>query len=101
MPTYAYRCTECEHEFEAVEKITSRQRSKKCPVCRGRAVRVISGGAGFLFKGEGFYTTDYRSQEYRSRAEAEKDSAVESKDDKPADAKPTAKKPEKKKKGKA
>lgn len=73
MPTYAYRCTKCEHEFEVVEKITARSRARKCPVCGGRAQRIITGGAGFLFKGGGFYVTDYRSEEYRSRAEAEKD----------------------------
>ena len=89
MPTYAYRCTKCEHEFEAIEKITSRARERKCPVCGGRAQRVISGGAGFLFKGEGFYTTDYRSEEYRSRAKEERDTAAE-----PA-AKPPASNPEK------
>jgi putative FmdB family regulatory protein len=81
MPTYAYRCPKCEHEFEAVEKITARTRARKCPLCGGRATRVISGGAGFLFKGEGFYITDYRSEEYRSKAEAEKDTAAEVKTD--------------------
>jgi putative FmdB family regulatory protein len=81
MPTYAYRCAKCEHELEAVEKITARPRARKCPLCGGRATRVISGGAGFLFKGEGFYITDYRSEEYRSKAEAEKDTAAEAKTD--------------------
>jgi putative FmdB family regulatory protein len=89
MPTYAYRCTKCEHEFEAVEKITAHPRVKKCPLCGGRSQRVISGGAGFLFKGEGFYVTDYRSEKYRSQAEAEKDptpEAKEEKGDRPAEA---------------
>ena len=75
MPTYAYRCIKCDHEFEAFHKITAHPRSKRCPLCGGRASRVISGGAGFLFKGEGFYTTDYRSEEYRTKAKAEKDTA--------------------------
>ena len=83
MPTYAYRCTKCEHEFEAIEKITERPRARKCPVCRGRAERVISGGAGFLFKGQGFYATDYRSEEYRSKAEAEKDTSADAREEKP------------------
>lgn len=83
MPTYAYHCTKCEHEFEALEKITARPRTRKCPVCGGRSARVITGGAGFLFKGEGFYVTDYRSEEYRSRAEAEKDTTVETGAEKP------------------
>ncbi len=86
MPTYAYRCTKCEHEFEAFEKITARTRTRKCPVCGGRAERVISGGAGFLFKGEGFYITDYRSEEYRSRAKEEKETAAEPAVKPPADA---------------
>jgi putative FmdB family regulatory protein len=97
MPTYAYRCIKCEHEFEVFEKMSARTRARKCPVCGGRAERIISGGAGFLFKGEGFYATDYRSEEYRSSAKADKESA------KPAEekAKPTekpapAEKPEKK-----
>ena len=113
MPTYAYRCAKCEHEFEAVEKITARTRTRKCPLCGGRATRVISGGAGFLFKGEGFYITDYRSEEYRSKAEAEKDTAAEAKtetadksdkSDKPEKPKPEkpaqAEKPKRGKKGK-
>ena len=75
MPTYAYRCIKCNHEFEAFHKMTAHPRAKRCPLCGGRAPRVISAGAGFLFKGGGFYTTDYRSEEYRSKAEAEKDTA--------------------------
>lgn len=71
MPTYAYRCAKCGHEFEFFAKISDRPRARKCPACGGRAKRQISGGAGFLFKGEGFYTTDYRSEEYRSKAAAE------------------------------
>lgn len=71
MPTYAYRCAKCDHEFEVFAKISGRPRARKCPACGGRAIQQISGGAGFLFKGEGFYTTDYRSEEYRSKAAAE------------------------------
>ena len=71
MPTYVYRCRECGHQFEHFEKMSSKRRSRKCPVCGGRGERLISGGAGFLFKGEGFYITDYRSEEYRSKHKAE------------------------------
>ena len=71
MPTYIYRCRACGHEFEHVEKITSRRKTRRCPVCGERAERQISGGAGFLFKGEGFYITDYRSAEYRKKEKAE------------------------------
>ena len=75
MPTYVYRCRECGHQFEHFEKMTSKRRSRKCPVCGGRGERLISGGAGFLFKGEGFYITDYRSDEYRSKHKAETEKA--------------------------
>ena len=72
MPTYGYECTACGHNFDVVSKMSAKPTPRKCPVCGGRANRQISGGAGFLFKGEGFYITDYRSQEYRSREKAEK-----------------------------
>ena len=75
MPTYVYRCRECGHQFEHFEKMSSKRRSRKCPVCGGRGERLISGGAGFLFKGEGFYITDYRSEEYRSKHKAETEKA--------------------------
>ena len=71
MPTYVYRCPDCGHQFEHFEKMSSRTKTRKCPVCGARAQRQISGGAGFLFKGEGFYITDYRSAEYRSKEKAE------------------------------
>ncbi|HET6617140.1 MAG TPA: zinc ribbon domain-containing protein [Gemmatimonadota bacterium] len=75
MPTYVYRCRQCGHQFEHFEKMSSKRRSRKCPVCGGRGERQISGGAGFLFKGEGFYITDYRSEEYRSKHKAETEKA--------------------------
>lgn len=71
MPTYAYECTACGHSFDVFSKMSAKPTSRKCPVCGGRANRQITGGAGFLFKGEGFYITDYRSEEYRSREKAE------------------------------
>lgn len=74
MPTYGYECSSCGHMFDVFSKITAKPSSRKCPVCGGRAHRQISGGAGFLFKGEGFYITDYRSEEYRSKEKAEKGS---------------------------
>jgi putative FmdB family regulatory protein len=70
MPTYAYRCRRCGHQFDVFQKITDPPRSR-CPVCRGGAERVITGGGGFLLRGEGFYSTDYRSESYRKAAEAE------------------------------
>ncbi len=57
MPTYEYRCPEG-HEFELMQKMSDRPRAK-CPVCGRPAARQISGGAGLIFKGSGFYITDY------------------------------------------
>lgn len=80
MPTYHYVCPKCGDDFEVFEKkISDRPKTRKCPSCGGRARRQISGGAGFLFKGEGFYQTDYRSPEYRSKAKSEKESTKEKK----------------------
>jgi len=71
MPTYDYRCEECGHAFERFQSITERP-VRKCPVCGKRAVRrLIGNGAGVIFKGSGFYQTDYRSAEYRKRADSE------------------------------
>jgi putative FmdB family regulatory protein len=71
MPTYEYRCEICGHEFETFQMITEPP-VQTCPVCKGKVKRKISGGAGFLFKGSGFYITDYRSPEYKKAAEKEK-----------------------------
>jgi putative FmdB family regulatory protein len=57
MPTYEYRCPEG-HDFELFQKMSDKPRAK-CPVCGKPAVRQISGGAGLVFKGTGFYITDY------------------------------------------
>ena len=67
MPTYQYRCTTCENEFEEFQKITD-DPVDSCPDCDGKVERIISGGAGLLFKGSGFYITDYRSDGYRKDA---------------------------------
>ena len=70
MPTYAYRCRKCGHRFELFHSIKD-DKPKRCPKCRSRADRVPAGGAGVLFKGSGFYITDYRSQGYKDRAKQE------------------------------
>ena len=77
MPTYEYECTRCAKVFELFQPITDRpKRSIKtdCTLCDNRApvTRRISGGAGIIFKGSGFYQTDYRSEEYKKAAEADK-----------------------------
>ena len=69
MPTYDYRCPNG-HQFEVFQRMSDDPISE-CAECGARAERQISGGAGFLFKGEGFYITDYRSEEYRRKASAE------------------------------
>ncbi len=70
MPTYEYRCPNG-HEFEQFQRM-SEPPVAKCPVCGAEAQRQLSGGAGILFKGSGFYITDYRSESYKKAAEAEK-----------------------------
>lgn len=64
MPTYDYRCRKCGHVFELFHSIKD-DKPKKCPRCKGKAERVPSSGAGLLFKGTGFYITDYRSRSYK------------------------------------
>ena len=70
MPTYDYRCRKCGHQFELFHGIKD-DASKRCPKCRGGAQRVPAGGAGVLFKGTGFYVTDYRSKAYKEKARQE------------------------------
>ncbi|HTM57473.1 MAG TPA: FmdB family zinc ribbon protein [Candidatus Udaeobacter sp.] len=70
MPTYEYRCTKG-HTFELFHSIRD-DKPKRCPKCGARAKRVPAGGAGLLFKGSGFYITDYRSKSYKEKASAEK-----------------------------
>ena len=75
MPTYDYVCDECGHEFEVFHSITEPAR-KKCPECgKLKLRRRIGPGAAVLFKGSGFYQTDYRSDSYKKAAEKDKSSA--------------------------
>ena len=71
MPTYDYRCTKCGRRFEVFHGIKD-ETPRRCPRCKGRAVRVPAGGAGLLYKGPGFYVTDYRSKSYEEKAKQEK-----------------------------
>lgn len=59
MPTYDYRCKDCNHEFEVFQNISA-DALTICPACKGTVERVISGGTGLIFKGSGFYITDYK-----------------------------------------
>lgn len=74
MPTYDYRCNACDHEFELFQSMRDPVK-KKCPACGKSALeRLIGTGAAILFKGDGFYQTDYRSESYKKAAEADKKS---------------------------
>lgn len=70
MPTYEYRCHDCGRDFDLFQRMSDKP-GATCPDCGARAERLISGGAGLLFKGEGFYITDYRSEAYRESAKKE------------------------------
>jgi putative FmdB family regulatory protein len=59
MPTYSYRCPKCGNEYDAFQKMSDEVRAR-CPRCGTRGDRQISGGAGLVFKGSGFYVTDYK-----------------------------------------
>ena len=71
MPTYEYKCDACGHAFEKFQTMTAAP-VRKCPQCGKSKVRkLISAGGGMIFKGSGFYITDYRSEGYQSAAKAD------------------------------
>jgi putative FmdB family regulatory protein len=74
MPTYEYECLENGHRFEEYQFITE-DPIEVCPYCGGPTRRLISGGAGIIFKGTGFYQTDYRSTSYKKAEKAERGEA--------------------------
>ena len=84
MPTYEYKCRDCAEKFDEFQKITDPPVTR-CPFCGGDVDRLISGGMGIMFKGSGFYITDYRSPSYK-KAEASEKSAESS--SKTTDSKP-------------
>lgn len=112
MPTYEYKCNACGHRFEQFQSMKDKP-LKKCPECEKNALeRLIGTGAAVLFKGSGFYQTDYRSEGYKKAAAAEKPSgdakpdsaksetskpAASNGSSKPAETKPAAKSESKKK----
>lgn len=74
MPTYEYECPSCGHQFELMQKMTDPPK-KHCPRCRKKIVRKLGTGTGIIFKGSGFYATDYRSPDYKAKEKAEKGGA--------------------------
>jgi putative FmdB family regulatory protein len=71
MPTYEYKCDDCDHRFEELQSITAKP-LRKCPACgKLKLKRLIGTGAGIIFKGSGFYQTDYRSDSYHKASKAE------------------------------
>ena len=82
MPTYDYLCDNCGHELEIFQSITAAPK-KKCPDCGKLTLkRLLGTGAGVIFKGSGFYETDYRSEGYKKAAEKEKSSKTKKSDKK-------------------
>ena len=80
MPTYDYHCTACGYNGETFQSITAKP-IKKCPACkRNRMERLIGAGAGIIFRGSGFYETDYRSDSYKAQAKKEKETSSSGKD---------------------
>ena len=76
MPTYEYECSSCGHRYELFQSITAKP-IKKCPECgRRTAVRLIGTGSSIIFKGSGFYETDYRSESYKKAAKADAEAAA-------------------------
>jgi len=96
MPTYDYICENCDHAFEQSQSITAGS-LRKCPKCKKMKLRrLIGAGSGVIFKGSGFYETDYRSKSYNDEKEKDKKAAEPKKEEKKSKDKPKEKKAEKK-----
>ena len=102
MPTYEYECQKCGHRFEEFQSMKD-PALVKCPKCKGKLKRLVGAGAGFLFKGSGFYITDYRSPSYQEKKKGDsgtkspEGSAAPAEGAKPKKAPDAAAKPAKKK----
>ena len=91
MPTYDYECGSCGHAYELFQSMTARVK-KKCPSCGERSAnRLIGTGAGIIFKGSGFYETDYRSDSYQKAAKADSEAKSGKKEKSSSDTKPSTK----------
>lgn len=80
MPTYEYECNRCGHRFEVFQSMSDPPR-KRCPRCRGAVRRLLGTGAGIVFKGSGFYATDYRSESYKHHKKKESGEKPKAKDE--------------------
>jgi len=96
MPTYEYECTKCGYVFEKFQSMTD-EPVKRCPKCRCKVKKLIGAGAGIIFKGSGFYQTDYRSSSYKEAEKREKSASGSGSSDKKSGGKPAKKDASKKK----
>lgn len=78
MPTYEYRCEKCRKKFELLQRMSDKPVAK-CPKCGGRVERLIGAGAGLIFKGSGFYITDYKKASSGGKKDDKKDGKTASK----------------------
>ncbi|MEN9733492.1 MAG: hypothetical protein RLZ45_1487 [Verrucomicrobiota bacterium] len=99
MPTYEYSCSKCGHEFECQQSMSApalttcpKELCPRKPWGKGTVKRGVGGGAGLIFKGSGFYITDYRSEGYKSAAKKDSSSPAPKSESKASDSKPAAKK---------
>ena len=67
MPTYDYECDKCKHKFEHFQSMSAKH-LKKCPECGGKVTRLLGSGSGVIFKGSGFYQTDYKNPSTKSKS---------------------------------
>jgi len=98
MPTYEYHCQKCDAQLEVQQSMSAapltmcpKDQCARKPWGRGRVKRGIGGGAGLIFKGSGFYITDYRSEGYKSAAKSDSDASKPKTESKPAESKPAPK----------
>lgn len=93
MPTYEYACPKCGHEFEQFQSMLD-EPLKKCPKCKKTGVkRLVGGGAGLIFKGTGFYITDYKTKKGTPHKDGGNDSKAASSESKTSDSKPATSTP--------
>ena len=77
MPTYEYQCAKCKKKFDKLQSMNDKP-LKSCIYCKGKVERLIGGGAGLIFKGTGFYQTDYKNKPAPTKSEKPKETKTES-----------------------